>query len=322
MKEISFIKQNAETWQAFEKYLEKKASYDSDYVAELFVRLTDDLSYARTFYPRSNIVKYLNSLTLKAHLLIYKNKRERSNRFKEFWLIDYPLLMHEMRHNILTSAIIFSLAILIGALSAAYDDTFVRLIMGDSYVNMTIDNINKGDPMAVYKQSVESTMFLGITINNIKVAFIAFLFGLFTAFGPGYILFNNGIMLGAFQYFFYQHGLLYESVLSIWIHGTLEIFAIVVAGSAGIAMGNGWVFTGTYTRLVSFQKAARNGVKTILGLIPVFITAGFLEGYVTRHTESPSFIRIGIILLSLAFIIWYFFLYGRRLHQKIITNHS
>ena len=253
MKEISFIKQNAETWQAFEKYLEKKANYDSDYVAELFVRLTDDLSYARTFYPRSNIVKYLNSLTLKAHLLIYKNKRERSNRFKEFWLIDYPLLMHEMRHNILTSAIIFSLAILIGALSAAYDDTFVRLIMGDSYVNMTIDNINKGDPMAVYKQSVESVMFLGIKINNIKVAFIAFLLGLFTAFGPGYVLFNNGIMLGAFQYFFHQHGLLYESVLSIWIHGTLEIFAIVVAGAAGIAMGNGWVFTGTYTRLASFR---------------------------------------------------------------------
>ncbi len=67
---------------------------------------------------------------------------------------------------------------LIGVVSSAGDSGFVRLIMGDSYVNMTLENIDKGDPLAVYKQMNGVDMFLGITFNNIRVSFFAFMFGL------------------------------------------------------------------------------------------------------------------------------------------------
>ena len=88
--------------------------------------------------------------------------------------------------------------------------------------------------MAVYKSMNETEMFLGITLNNIKVSFIAFVMGIFTAFGTGYILLRNGVMLGTFHAFFASHGLLTESLATIWIHGTFEIFSIIVAGAAGI----------------------------------------------------------------------------------------
>ena len=197
-------------------------------------------------------------------------------------------------------------SVFIGVLSSVNDSDFVRLILGDRYVDMTLNNIANGEPMAVYDGSSEIPMFLGITLNNIMVSFHCFAMGLLTSFGTGYILLRNGIMVGAFQAFFYQHDLLWESSLAIFLHGTLELWAIIVAGAAGIALGNGWLFPGTYSRLESFRRGAKRGLKIIVGTIPVFILAGFIEGFVTRHTDIPDFLRLGWSLSSLAFIIFYY----------------
>ena len=197
----------------------------------------------------------------------------------------------------------------------ANDQDFVRLILGNGYVDMTLDNIANGEPMAVYNGSSEVPMFLGITLNNVMVSFNCFAMGLLTSFGTGYMLLSNGIMVGAFQTFFYQHDLLWESSLAIWLHGTLEIWAIIVAGAAGLALGNGWLFPGTYSRLESFRRGAKRGLKIVIGTVPVFIMAGFIEGFITRHTELPDMLRLGVILTSLAFILFYYiYLPNRKKH--------
>ena len=98
--------------------------------------------------------------------------------------------------------------------------------------------------MGVYGSLGEWEMFLFITFNNIKVAFIAFAFGIFFSAGTLWVLFSNGIMLGAFQYFFYERGLLLHSALSVWAHGTFEITSIIIAGAAGLVMGNSFCFRG------------------------------------------------------------------------------
>src|SRR3546814_12119350 len=110
-------------------------------------------------------------------------------------------------------------------------------------------------------------MFLYIAFNNIKVSFLAFVAGVLFSFGTVWVLFQNGVMLGAFQFFFYQKGLLLTSVLSIWIHGTLEISAIIIAGSAGLVMGNSLLFPGTWSRLESFRRGARRGLRSEEGRV-------------------------------------------------------
>ena len=94
-----------------------------------------------------------------------------------------PQTMHDAQRELLISFIIFAVSALIGAVSAANDQEFVRLIMGNQYVDMTLDNIARGEPMAVYNGSPEAPMFLGITINNIKVSFLCFAAGILTSFG-------------------------------------------------------------------------------------------------------------------------------------------
>jgi len=162
----------------------------------------------------------------------------------------------------------------------------------------------------------EMTMFFAITFNNTRVSFMVFAMGIFLSVGSVYMLFQNGIMLGSFQYFFYEYNVLEESLLTIWIHGTLEISAIVIAGGAGIVLGNSLLFPGTYSRMFSLKRGAKEGMKIIVGLVPIFIAAGFLEGFVTRHTEMPDVFRLGIILLSLAFIIWYFSVLPRKVGKQ------
>ena len=75
MREAAFIKRNQERWQEFEKTLQTARPHP-DKLAEIFIQLTDDLSFSRTQYPQSRTTQYLNGLTSKIHLEIYKNKKE------------------------------------------------------------------------------------------------------------------------------------------------------------------------------------------------------------------------------------------------------
>lgn len=315
MREAAFIRRNTNKWRAYEETFNDPTSHpDPDELTDRYVELTDDLSYARTFYPDSNITKYLNSVAARMHRGLMQNKRDDQNRFVLFWTRELPTVFRQSHRLLLVSAMFFGLACVVGWLSAANDDTFVRLILGDGYVNMTLENIKKGDPLGVYAHDDQADMFLAITYNNIGVSLRTFVAGILASFGTIVILFYNGVMLGAFQYFFYERDLLLESVLKIWIHGTLEISAIVIAGCAGLTLGNSLLFPGTFSRLESFKRGAKQGLKIAIGLIPIFVMAGFLESYVTRLTLHPA-LSATIILLSAGFIGWYFVWYPIRLNK-------
>lgn len=316
MREAAFVKQNKDKWATFENALGNKTNLTPDKLSDLYIEITDHLSYAKTFYSGSNTEIYLNSLASQAHQKIYKTKKEPKNRVLDFWKTEFPLLFYNYQRELLIAFLVFAFFALVGAFSSANEGEFVRSILGDNYVNMTLDNIEKGDPMAVYKQMGEFNMFLGITINNIRVALMAFAFGILLGVGTLYVMLRNGIMLGSFQYFFYDKGLLWESARSIWIHGTIEISVIIIAGCAGLVLANGMLFPGTYTRLESFKRGVKDGLKIMLSTIPFFIIAGFLEGFVTRHTEMPDALAILIILGSLALILFYYVIYPIRLHKK------
>ena len=322
MREAAFVKQNKDKWATFENVLANKTEILPDELSDLYIEITDHLSYAKTFYTGSNTEFFLNSLASQAHQKIYKTKRESKYRIVRFWKTEFPTMFYQHRKELLVAFLVFSFFTAVGAFSAANDGDFVRSILGDGYVNMTLENIENNDPMRVYKEQGEFNMFLGITINNIKVALYAFIYGILLGIGTLYIMLRNGIMLGSFQYMFYEKGLLWESARTIWIHGTIEIAVIIIAGCAGLVLANGILFPRTYTRLESFKRGVLNGLKIMTSTIPFFIIAGFLEGFVTRHTEMPDWLAIIIITASLALIIFYYVIYPHQLYKKTTINEN
>lgn len=316
MREAAFVKTNLSRWQEFEKLVEDPSKTNPDRLSDLFVQVTDDLAYAKSHYPDSKTLTYLNGLASKVHAGIYKNRKEDKSRIKTFALYELPEVMYRGRKYLLVAFLYFVFAAMVGAFSLENDEGFARLILGDSYVNMTLNNIERGDPMAVYKDSPSFGMFIMIAINNIKVSMIAFAAGIFFALGTLLVLFRNGMMVGVFQYFFVKQGLGLYSFLSIWIHGTLEISAIVIAGGAGLMMGQRMLFPGTYSRGLAMRQGARDGIKVIIGLMPVFLLAAFFESYFTRMTEWPDALQASIIFLSAVFVIGYYVWYPHYLYHR------
>jgi len=310
MRETRFIQQMKDKWKDYEKILDSP-NKAPEKLYDVFINIMNDLSYARTFYPNRSVRVYLNGLAQRIFLDIYKNKPSHKNKLIAFWTDDLPRLVFEARRDFLVAFLIFLASFLIGVLSSAMDPEFAEVILGNDYVEMTRENITSGDPMAVYKQKGELGMSVGIAGNNLFVAFLTFVLGIFFTIGSIVIMVSNGVMVGAFQYFFIEQDLFWESFLTIWIHGTLEISAIIIAGAAGITMGKGIVFPGSYSRAKSFQKSARRGLKIMIGIIPIFLLAAFFEGYLTRHTEASYFLRGLFIFVNLLFVIGYFVVYPR-----------
>ncbi|MCU0418954.1 MAG: stage II sporulation protein M [Cyclobacteriaceae bacterium] len=314
MKEAAFVKRNKTRWEEFEKVVKNPSQASPDRLAELFIQVTDDLSFARTQYPKSRTTEYLNSLASKVHGEIYKNKKEEKNRFVHFWKVEVPAAMYASQRPLFYAFVIFIVAAAMGAVSAAYDDTFVRLILGDQYVNMTLENIKAGNPTQVYSSSSEMDMFVQITLNNILVSFRVFVFGVIASVGTGYYLFSNALMVGAFVTFFYNENQLGQALPVIMLHGTIELSSIVVAAAAGFVMGNSLLFPGTYSWLESFKAGAVRGLKIIMGLVPFFVLAGFIESFVTRYAFMPAVLKMVIIGGSAFLMIFYFVVYP--LHLK------
>jgi len=321
MREVAFIKQNKEKWLSFETAISNNNYKSPDELASQYIHLINDLAYAQTYYPKSKVIVYLNQLSAKAYQKIYKTKRENSNRILSFWKTEVPLIIYQYRKFVYIAFIIFSLFTAIGVISAANDGEFVRSILGDDYVNMTLENIEKGDPVAVYKSGSNWGSFIGITINNLRVGIISFILGVFGGIGTVYILFKNCIMLGSFQYFFYDKGVLWESVRGIWIHGAMEIFAIIIEAAAGLILGASILFPGTYSRLNSFKNGVKTGVKILISTFPFTFAAGFLEGFITRYSNiMPNLLSVGIILVTLGLISYYYIIYPFKVFKSIKTK--
>ena len=325
-----FIKKNVEKWNEYQHTQPE----NPDEVAERFVVLVDDLSYAKTFYPQSKVTRWINGLAAGIYQSIYKNKKEKFSRVFSFWKYELPLLFQKYHRILFFCFIVFALFFAIGVFSSAKDETFIRSILGDSYVDMTEDNISKGDPFGVYRDENPFSMFVRIAVNNIGIAFFFVFGGLFvgipTLLGyPGINvagLWQTGLQVGCFQYMFFAKGVGYKSILVIWVHGTLEILSLVIAATAGLVIAYGILFPKTYSRVESLKRSVKDALKIMIILIPVFILAAFFESYVT-HLMSNTFGKYGsgglpvwagilILITSLTFIAWYFIIYPIRLNKR------
>lgn len=323
MREVAFIRQNKEKWLNIEKIIEGKIKKNPDDLSSLYINLTDDLSFAQTYYPKSKTTIYLNYLSSRVFQRIYKTRRIESNRLLFFYKTEVPLLMYEYRKYLLFAFSFFILFTSIGFLSAYYEPEFMNGILGDDYVNMTIENINKNDAVGVYKSGSDWGSSIGIIINNIGVGAKMYIYGIFLGIGSFIILMLNSIMLGSFQSLFIEYGGLADSLKGIWLHGTFEIFSMVIEAMAGLVLGASILFPKTYSRFNSLKIGFKDSIKIFFSTIPFTIVAGVIEGYVTRHAlEMPILLNLVIIFGSLSIMIFYYIIYPFIINKKTQLNHG
>ena len=315
MREGLFIKKNRERWQR----VEQGSTLSADELAKEFIQLVDDLAYAKTFYPNSRVTNYINTLASRIYMRIYQKRKDPSNKLVSFFAFDVPLTVGR-HHSVMLFALgIFALFFSVGFFSSIHDESFVRTVLGDGYVDMTEKNIEEGNPFNVYADSNPFSMWIRIMINNIMVSFSYFFRGILFGIPSITLLAKESIRLGAFEHMFYVKGLGGQAVVTVLLHGLLELTAIIITCGAGIVMGKSYLFAGTQKRLDSLKQGAKDGVKIVVGLVPVFIVAAFIEGFITRYYKMPLFMSLSILTVCGIFIIWYFILYPIYLKRQAVT---
>lgn len=291
-------------------------------MAKEFTQLVDDLAYAKTFYPESKITRFINGEAAKIYLQIYQNRREETNRLLFFWKYELPLTIWKHRRYMLFSTLVFIVFFAIGFFASAKDETVARSFFGDTYYEHTQANIANGNPFGIYEHGNPFLSWIQLMIHNIRVSIILFVSGLFAGLPSLYFLAQNAAMVGIFDHLFASNGLGLDFFLVVFVHGTLELTAIVISGGAGLILGMGFIFPGTVRRLTSLKQAAKDAVKIMIGLMPVFALAAFFEGFITRLYNDLSILTSLITVLSVLFVIFYFVIYPARLvrRQKVIAS--
>lgn len=305
MREPAFILSRHEAWQRIEEGLRAPRTVSAEVLAEWYVEITDDLAHARAQYPRGRSVAYLNGLSATAHGVLYGTKRIGGDHFRRFWLTDVPMALVGMRRQILLSAAIMLASVVIGLVSGMQDEQYVRSVLGDAYVDMTLQNIADGNPMGVYRDEDGFAMFGHIAMNNVWVFLRIVVAGLLTSIVPMVMLVYNGTMVGAFHALFHRHGEVSSFFLGVYIHGAMELSILIVAAAAGITFGNGLLFPGTYTRMQAMTMAMRRAITVALGMVPFTIGAALLESFVTRLVDLPVVMKVAIIVGTFVAIWWY-----------------
>ena len=233
MREALFIKKNKDRWLK----TQQQPSGDPDEIAADFTQLVDDLAYAKTFYPSGKVTHFINSQASKIYLDIYKNRKEESNRLVTFWKYDLPLTIRKHHQVVFFSFILFLVFFLIGFFVSMKDEGVVRSILGGDYVDHTRENIANGNPFGIYEHGNAFLSWLSLMIHNIRVSFLMFASGIFCGIPSMYMAVFNAVMVGSFDQFFAANGLGIDFWLVVFVHGTLEITALIISSAAGIVLG-------------------------------------------------------------------------------------
>lgn len=315
MRESEFVRHNREKWERFHGVSTHLSQTSPDELSRIYLDVTTDLAFAQTHFAESPVTAYLERLSLTFHQHLYARRTDRWSEIVRLLTRDIPLAFYESRRDLLVALSVFVVSMIIGIASQCADDTFANFILGDSYVDMTLANIAKGDPMHVYKDADTGRMFLGIWMNNTMIDFRTFLSGLMALPGALIIIIYNGVMFGCFETFLIRHGAVDGALFVVNLHGSLEIPTIVMAGAAAVAMGTGWIFPDQKSRMAAFRDGARRGVLMLLGTLPFTFVAALIETYVTRHTEVPIGARAAFVIAGLAITVYLTVILPRKVHR-------
>ncbi len=284
MKEEQFIKINTNIWRELEdlsSLIDKKGikvlpSKDVKRFLYVFRQCSHHLAYARTHFPESSVVTYLNSLTGKSHSCVYG-----INKLTPGGLFSFPNLLKKYRIYVLISFAVFLSGFLISLIAVMANPDNASLFLQKNMIE-GIKNGTSGSG-----QWNNPLMSSYIMFNNISVSLKALVFGITLGLGTIYVLFFNGTMLGSLTAVVYYYG----KPLSFWSlilpHGIMELTAIFISGAAGIMIAKSILLPGEYSRLHSLVNGSKKAVSLVPGIIFMLVIAGIIEGFFTPMNISP-----------------------------------
>ncbi|MFB2918110.1 stage II sporulation protein M [Aerosakkonema funiforme] len=271
-------------------------------LASLYRSVSADLARSRTHQVGNTLVQDLQILTSRAYNLIYQgSRRQEWQALVEFYRWGFPATVQQTSGYIAAATAVFLLGGLIAWWFTWQDPVFLSIMIPQYLIEKVRDKHELWMGSIV---GIEPLASSSITINNIKVSFAAVAGGITAGAFTVYLLFMNGLHIGAVATLVGQNNLAYPFWAFVFPHGSLELPAIFLAGGAGLLIGRAILFPGKYKRGDALKFYGGQAAQLVFGIIPMLIVAGTIEGFFSPSPIVPEPFKyiVGIGLFALLII--------------------
>jgi uncharacterized membrane protein SpoIIM required for sporulation len=255
-------------------------------LASLYRSVAADLARAQTYKVGNTLTQSLHFLTTRAYTQIYQgSRRQEWQAVVEFYSWGLPAVVQQTFPYIATATTIFLLGALVAWWYAWQDPTFISLLVPESLISQVRDEHKLWMGSIV---GIEPLASSNITINNLSVSFGAIAGGMTAGIYTTFLLWFNGLLIGALATLVSQNNLAYPFWAFVFPHGSLELPAIFFAGGAGLLLARAILFPGKYRRPDALKFYGSLTVQLLFGIIPMLIIAGTIEGFISPNPSLPS----------------------------------
>jgi uncharacterized membrane protein SpoIIM required for sporulation len=289
-----------------------RALSDEDLMAlpVLYRGALSSLSLARETSLDLDLVTYLEGLCARAYFFIYGVRTSPGGRLRLFLRHDWPAAVGALWRETLASALLILIGVAAGYLLVRSDPSWYGAFVPEelaggrdfsadpAFLRGTLYDSGGVDALAVFATFLFT--------HNAQVAILCFALGFAFGAPTALLLTYQGTMLGAIVALFVSNGLGFELGGWLIIHGSTEIFAIVLAGAAGLRIGWSVVFPGRASRLDAAATAGRVAAIVMVGVVAMLLVAGLLEGF-GRQLIVSDYARYGVG--SAMLLLWFAYYY-------------
>ena len=301
-----------------EKGRARKVS-DEDLLAlpVLYRTVASSLSVARETSLDAATLAYLEALVQRAWFLVYGPRVGLAGWLRRFLGGGWSRSVRAIWPDILVALAVMTVGAVVGWMLVAQDpDWYFALIPGDMAQGRVPGASREVLRALLYGMEAGERDFLGafaasLFSHNAQISILAFALGF--AFGvPSLLLLaQNSAVLGAMLWLFDGQGLLIDLAAWLSVHGTTELFAILLSGEAGLHVGRSMALPGEQSLLAAMAAAGQRAAQVMAGVVLMLLVAAVLEGFV-RQLVGDLQQRFLVGGAMLAFWLAYFFAFGRR----------
>lgn len=271
-------------------------------IALLYRQAASDLSALRQDPTARAYTEHVNQLLARAHHIIYSSRRTTFRTIFHFLRDEYPAIFQSQIRYVLLSLAVTLGGALLGAVLTVARPQFMRQMLGPQMV----DTIERHEMWTHSVVTVAPVMSSFLMTHNLTVSFLAFATGIVFGLGTLYFMFINGLLLGVIGVACQQHGMSIDLWSFVAPHGALELPSIILAGAAGLRLGHGVLIPGIYRWRDSVAKAGVEATRLVVGIIPLLVIAGTLEGFFSP-SPAPIWLKFSVgATLFAALLLWLF----------------
>ena len=303
----AIVASNAPRWAAFAGRLATAQKGGLQTLGEQGVRefvqeyreLTADLARLRTATAggESREVFYLNRLVSAAHNLLYRRRSIRPDAAVRYLFFTVPQEIRRSSNVIALAALLLFVPMAVTGVAVVRDpDAAVAFLPPQMFdrAEAGVRAAREGGGYVDVPSLYRPTMASGIIANNIQVAFMAFASGITAGLLTCFVLFSNGLSIGAVLGLYVSKGIGSLIIAFIAPHGVLELTAICIAGGAGLLLGSAFIIPGDRTRRRALVENGKRSIALVTGATFLLVGAGIIEGFISPIPWWPLEIKLAV----------------------------